>query len=129
MAASDMPGKTADDLIAVEVSGDMPHRPVGMESFAIPAGNPGGFLAAVLEGVKAQCCHGRGGIRAPHPENTALFAQFVIIKWIGGEHSESPAISPVRGAYRLRPRKWKAQREALCATSPRASAMRQQYDS
>ena len=69
----------------------------GLLAFVAGATNAGGFLAPMLERMKAQRHHGRSGIRAPHPENAAFFAQLVVIKWIGGEHSESPEISPVTG--------------------------------
>ncbi len=128
MAASDVAGQATDDFIAVKVAGHMAHCAVRVEAFGIPARDTGGFLATMLERMKPQRHNSGRGVRPPHTEDATLFAQLVVIKWIGGEHSESPEISPVRGAYRPRPLKWKAQRVAICATSVRASAMRQDYD-
>jgi hypothetical protein len=128
MAAGDVAGQAADNFIPVKVAGHMAHRAMGMEPVAIPTRDSRGFLSAMLQCVEPEGDDGRGGICAPHPENAALFAQLVIIKWIGGEHYESPEIAPVTAAYRLRSWKWKAQREAMHKTILQTSVMAQVYD-
>ena len=90
-----MAGQATDDVIAVKIAGNMAHRTVRMEPFTIPAGDAGGFLPAMLQRMEAKRNDGGCRVCSPNPEYAALFAQLVIIKWIGGEHIKSPAISPV----------------------------------
>jgi hypothetical protein len=50
-----------------------------VEMMPVPRRNPGGFLAAMLERMQAErderCCR----FGAPHTEDTALLAQFIVI--------------------------------------------------
>src|SRR3546814_9342676 len=54
MAAGGGAGKAPNHLVAVEIPGHMPHRPVGVEVMAVPTGDARGFMAAMLERVKAK---------------------------------------------------------------------------
>ena len=74
----------------------MSHRPVGVVVGAVEADDAGGFLAAVLQGVKPKRDEARGVVGAPDSENTAFLAQLVVVERIGGQHF-SPE-SPVFGA-------------------------------
>jgi hypothetical protein len=56
---------------------------------AVIAGHAGGFLAAVLQRVKAERDEARGIVGTPDAEDPAFFVQRVPIKgfeWIGCEH-------------------------------------------
>jgi hypothetical protein len=64
----------ADDVVAVEIAGDMAHRAVRMEVGAVEAGDARGFLAAMLERVEAERDEARCALGAPDSENAALFA-------------------------------------------------------
>ncbi len=89
MAAGDLAGQAADDLVLVEIAGHMAHSPMRVESTTIPAGDAGGLLTTVLKGVETQRHHSSGGLGAPNAEYAALFAQLVIIERMRGEHRES----------------------------------------
>ncbi len=86
MACSYAAGQRANDVFAVEISGNMAHRAVGVEFLAVKAGNAGSFLPAMLERMQAERGHRGRAFRVVNPEDSAFFAQFVIIKGIGGEH-------------------------------------------
>jgi len=86
MADGGPAGEPANDVVAVEISGDMAHRPVGVEMLAVEAGDPGRFLAAVLERVEAERDKARGIVGAPDAEHAALLAQLVVIERIGRQH-------------------------------------------
>src|SRR3546814_8891195 len=65
----------------------MAHRAMGVEMRAVEAGDAGGLLPAMLEGMETER-HERGRRigSARNPENAALFAQLVVIERIGGQH-------------------------------------------
>ena len=88
MADRSAPGKAPHDLVAIEVAGDVAHRPVRMEMFAVEGGDSGGFLAPVLERMKAERDEARGVVGAPDTEDAALLAQLVVVEWIGRQHQE-----------------------------------------
>ncbi len=54
------------------------------------AGDARGFLAAVLERVQAERDEARRIVGAPDAEDAALFAQLVVIEWIGRQHHVGP---------------------------------------
>jgi hypothetical protein len=64
----------------------MTHRAMRMEITAIEAGNASSFLPPMLECMKAKRDHGCGAIGVVHAKYAAFLAQFIVIKWIGGEH-------------------------------------------
>ena len=70
----------------------MAHRAVRMEMLAVEAGDAGGFLAAVLQRVEAERDEARRIVGAPDAENAALFAQLVVVEWIGRQHRRSPSL-------------------------------------
>ena len=69
MADRGAAGEAADDVVAVEIAGDMAQRAVGMEIAAVPAGDSGRFLAAMLERVKAERDEA-AALSAPQMPNT-----------------------------------------------------------
>ena len=78
--------KLAHDVVAVEVAGDMPHRSMGVEVHPVEAGDPRGFLAAMLKGVQAERDEACSIIGAPYAEYAAFLAKLVVVKWVGREH-------------------------------------------
>ena len=79
MAASDVAAQRDHDVLAVEVARDMSHRTVRVELIAVEAGDPGRFLAAMLQRMEAKRDQpGRVG-GAGNAEDTALLAQLVPI--------------------------------------------------
>src|SRR3546814_4079297 len=83
----DVAGQRADDVVLVEIARDMAHRAMGVEMRAVEAGDAGGLLPAMLEGMETER-HERGRRigSARNPENAARFAQLVVIERIGGQH-------------------------------------------
>src|SRR3982751_1736213 len=101
------PGELADDVVTVEIAGDMAHRPMRVEMLAVEAGQSGRFLAAVLERVKAEGNETRSVIGAPNAKYAAFFTQLVVIKRIGRQHrlgSRLPAVLATSASYRGRVR-------------------------
>ena len=90
------PGERADDVVAVEIAGDMAHRAVRVEMLAVEAGDAGGFLAAVLERVEAERDEARGVVGAPDAEDAALLAQLVVVERIGRQHRLGTPSCPAR---------------------------------
>jgi hypothetical protein len=86
MACSDISGQTADYIFAVKIAGNMAHRPVRMEIATIEAGDTRSFLPAMLQCMEAKRDHGSRAVGVVHTENAAFLAQFIVIKWISGEH-------------------------------------------
>ena len=62
-------GELAHDILAIEVSGDVAHRPVRVKMLAVEGGDPGRFLAAVLERVKAKRNQAGGAVGTPDAED------------------------------------------------------------
>jgi hypothetical protein len=94
-----------DHILAVKISGDMAHRAMRVEFGAVKAGDPGGLLPAMLQGVQAECYHRRSAVRVMDAEYTALLAEFIVIEGVGGEHVQSesrPAIiePPIGAGWR-----------------------------
>jgi hypothetical protein len=59
---------------------------MGMEMNAIETGDPGSFLAAMLQGMEAErdeACRIVGG---PDAENSALLVQLIVVERIRGQH-------------------------------------------
>jgi hypothetical protein len=82
--------KAADDVVAVEVAGNMAHRAMRMEILAIEGRDASGFLTAVLEGVQAERNEARRIVGTPDSEDAALFAQLVVVEWIGRQRHVGP---------------------------------------
>ena len=92
MPAGDPSRQAADDLVAIEIAGNMTHRAVGVEMGAVKACDPGRFLAAMLKRVQAKGDHRRCGLGIVDAEHSAFFAQLVVVEWIGGLHGDSGAL-------------------------------------
>ena len=92
MADGDLARQLADDVVAVEIAGDMAHGAMGMIIGAVEGDDTGGFLAAMLERVEAERDEAGGAFGAPDSENAALLAELVVIERIGRQHEcrESP---------------------------------------
>src|SRR3546814_632310 len=86
MAACDPARQRIDDIVPVEIAGDVAHGAVGMEIPPVPAGDAGGLLAAVLERMKAKRNDCGGGFCPPYAEYAAFLAEFVIVKRMCGQH-------------------------------------------
>jgi hypothetical protein len=84
--------KHGDDVVAVEIAGDVAHRLVGMEMLAVEAADSSRFLAAVLQRVEPQCDEARRMVGTPDSENAALLAQLVVIERIGRQHVPGPKL-------------------------------------
>ena len=82
----------ADDIVAVEIAGDVAHRPVRVEMLAVESRNARGFLPAMLQRMKAERDETGRIIGAPDAEHAAFLAQLVVVERIGGQHfsPESP---------------------------------------
>jgi hypothetical protein len=86
MANGGLARQAGNDIIAVEIAGNVAHRPVGMERLAIETGDAGGFLTAVLQRMQAKRGKGGGAVSAPDGEDAALLAQPVIVEGVCGQH-------------------------------------------
>ena len=84
-------GKSADDLVAVEIARHMTQCFVGVKEFAVEARDARGFLPSMLQGVKSKRDEARRIVRAPDAENATLLAQLVVIEWVGRMHRLSRA--------------------------------------
>ena len=61
-----------------------------MEVCAVEAGDSRRFLAAMLKRMKAERNIAGGSVGSPDSENSALFMQFIVVEWIGGQHVWGP---------------------------------------
>ena len=86
MADPDLARQLADDVVAVEIAGDMAHGAMGVIVGAVEADDAGRFLAAVLERVKAERDEAGGVFGAPDSENAALLAELVVVERVGRQH-------------------------------------------
>ena len=95
-------GEPADDIVAVEIAGDMAHRPVRVEMLAVEGGDARRFLAAMLQRVQAERDEARRIVGAPDAEHAALLAQLVVIERIGRQHVRvpEPPARVTRASYR-----------------------------
>ena len=85
MAARDRAAQREHDLVLVEIAGDMPHRAMAVEMMAVPAGDAGGFLPAMLQRVESERDERGGTLGIGHAEDPALLAEFVPINiWVEG---------------------------------------------
>jgi len=95
MADAGGAGQRADHLVAVEIACDMAHRPMAVEQMPVPAGDARRLLAAMLKRVQSQRDDRGRRLGIVYAKDAALFAQLVVIEWIGGEH-----LSPIAAAGR-----------------------------
>ena len=72
MANCRRPGKAAKNIGFGKRIGDKAELALRMEMVAVESGDAGGFLPAVLQSVKAECCDGRRVIGADNAENATL---------------------------------------------------------
>jgi hypothetical protein len=86
MANPNRTGQLADNVVAVEIAGDMPHCSMCVIIRAIETNDPRRLLAAMLESVEAEGNEAGGRIGAPDSEDAALLAEFVVVKRVGGKH-------------------------------------------
>src|SRR5262249_14150134 len=93
----DLARQAADDVITVEIAGDMAHRAVGVECLPVPGGNTGGLLSAMLERMEAERYGGGSGICSADTENAALFAQLVVLGGVSREHLGRRSVAAVSG--------------------------------
>lgn len=87
----------ADDVVAVEIAGDMTHCTMRMEILAVEGGDARGFLAAVLQGVETQRHDRRGALGAVNTKYAALLAELVVIERVGRQHDIPGAGAKGRG--------------------------------
>lgn len=87
----------ANDVVAVEIAGDMSHRAVGMKILAVEGSDARGFLATVLQGMKAQRHDRRGAVGAVNTKYAALLAELVVIERVGRQHDIPGAGAKGRG--------------------------------
>src|SRR5437762_880971 len=96
MADRGAAGEIANDVVTIEVAGDVPHRPMRVEILAVEAGDARAFLAAVLQRVQPKRDEARRIFGAPDPEDAALLAQLVVVERIGRQHASRGPRLPVR---------------------------------
>ena len=75
----------------------MAHRAVRVEMRAVPAGDAGGFLAAMLERVEPERDQRSGALHLGHAEDAALLAELVPIIGemsigVSGQHLGPPGV-------------------------------------
>ena len=80
------PGETADDIVPVEVAGDMTHGAVRMEMRAVETRYAGALLTAMLESMQPKRDEARGIAGTPYAENPAFLAKLVVVERIGRQH-------------------------------------------
>ncbi len=80
MARCHHAGQLAEDRLVRKHLRNMADAASGIEFGAIPADNADGFLAAMLQSVKAKRHHRRGIFRSDHAKDAALLAQFVTVR-------------------------------------------------
>jgi hypothetical protein len=81
-----MAAELLDHGLLVEAVGDMAHFAMGMEALAVEGDDAGGFLAAMLEGVKTENGVGGGFLDAVNAYNPALFLEMVVVEGVRREH-------------------------------------------
>jgi hypothetical protein len=91
---ADMPARgaaveRANHLVAVEIARDMSHRAMRVELVAVPAGDAGGLLAAVLQGMQPERRQRRRLRVAEYAEDAALLVQLVVVIRVRGKHQPS----------------------------------------
>jgi len=79
VADGDAAGQLLDDPGIAEIVADQTHAAVRMEAGAVEAGDPSGFLSAMLQGVQPQRGDGRGIRDVPDSENATLLMQRVVV--------------------------------------------------
>ncbi len=105
VADRDVALQPGDDLVRIEVAGDMAHRAVGVEVLAVEAGDARGFLPAMLERVQPERAQRRRAVGPVDADDAAFLVQ-VIAVFVAGEgvgrdvvHRDSPWVAAC-AAYR-----------------------------
>ena len=91
MADGGAAGERADDPVLVECPRDMAAGAMRVEAGAVAAGDPAGFLPAMLQRVQAERDEARRAIGIPHPEYAAFLAQLVVVEGVGADHGNRQA--------------------------------------
>jgi hypothetical protein len=91
MADARAAGELADDVVAIEIAGDVTHRPMRMEMLFVEGRDARGFLPAVLQRMQPERDEARRIVGTPDAKDAALFMQFVIVERIGRQHVPAPA--------------------------------------
>ncbi len=94
MASGNAARHSTDDVLAVKIARDMPHRAMAVKLVAVKAGDTCGFLSAMLQGVQPQRDHRGCTFGVVNTEDSAFLAQLVIIEGIGGEHVQIESRMP-----------------------------------
>ena len=84
-------GESANDLVAVEIARDVPHRAVRVEMPAVERRDARSFLAAVLQRVQPEGNKARSIVGTPDTEHAAFFPKLVVVERIGRQHAGSRA--------------------------------------
>ncbi len=80
VADGDAAGQLLDHPGVAEIVADQAHAAMGVEAGAVEAGDAGGFLAAMLQGMQAQRGD-RGGVgHVPDAEDAAFLVQGVVVE-------------------------------------------------
>ena len=96
-------GQAVDHVAAGEGVADEAEAAFGMKALAVVGDDAGGFLAAMLEGVKAERGDGGGVGVAEDAEDPAFFAQAVAVEFLVEQASvRSPGSSCWPDCYLLR---------------------------
>ena len=85
VADGDAAGQAGDDLGVAEIVADQAHAAMRMEARAVVCDDPGRFLAAMLQGVQAECRDGGGVGHVPDAEHAALLVRLVVAVGVIGE--------------------------------------------
>ncbi len=80
MADGHRAGQPFGEVAVAEGLADLLGVALPVEPLAVVAGDPAGFLAAVLKGVQAERGEGAGVIRAEDPENPAFQPGGVVVR-------------------------------------------------
>ena len=84
VADGDAAGQLLDHAGIAEIVADQAHAAMGVEAGAVEAGDPGGFLPAMLQGVQAERGD-RGGVgHVPDAEDAAFLVQGVVARVVVG---------------------------------------------
>ena len=72
--------------LKIEIARHMPHGAVGVKVVAVPRGDTGRFLPAVLQRVQAERGDRRRTVGPIDADDAAFFVQVIVLPRIGGQH-------------------------------------------